>query len=429
MNRLAVGALLTVLGFPLRAQVDEPVTVNTAPSDLFPEVTCASTNAGINADILQLAGDAREQLAPVLQLGGAWRFPVHVAVIMPDDPRAGQVHDERVTVEAIGNTMRIDATAPSSDPDLRSFVQRQFVTAMLWEKFFGQSHAFDANTRLDLVPVWLIEGLNEWLNRDSGRNREDIVRRAAQSQRAPSLEEITSWQEISSDRLLGLYQRAFCFYLVNSLIEQGAKRDNFQQWLAKVEKSGPFSARQLFPTEVGWQRQLRQAPERSHDVVYTWDESQSALAATEAIEIPAKKADDSRLCTLDNVLEFASNPKLPDALKKKILDLTALELRAHPGWRPVIAAYRFGLAALADGHPEQARKLIGLARQKRIDETNYHQKLVDYMNWFEVTKDYTGAGSQFRSYFSTAEEMERVQGDPEHPNPVRANVLQVESQL
>ena len=57
-----------------------------------------------------------------------------------------------------------------------------------------------------------------------------------------------------------------------------------------------------------------------------------------------------------------------------------------------------------------------------------HQKLVDYMNWFEVTKDYADP-THFGNYFSTAKEMEQVEADPAHPNPIRANLLQIESEL
>ena len=50
-------------------------------------------------------------------------------------------------------------------------------------------------------------------------------------------------------------------------------------------------------------------------------------------------------------------------------------------------------------------------------ELDYHQKLVDYVNRFEVTKNYAGDTSYFHSYFNTAQTMERVQADPDHPNP------------
>ncbi len=411
------------------AQVSVPVTASTAASEMYPEVTCTSANAGMNADILQLANDTRDQLGQLLQLGGKWRFPVHVTIVTPDDPLADKIHEERIGVAVMDKTMRIDATLPSGDPALKAFVQRQFVTALLWEKFFAKTSSFNARTRLDVVPLWLVEGLNEWLLEDSGHDREAVVRRAALADRAPTLAEINDWAEISDDRLLGLYQRAFCYYLVNSLIHQETKRAVFQQWLATVATSGPSSGKYLFPTEAGWKEQLLQAPARSHDLIYTWDESASALSATETIAIAEKKADDTRICTLDTVAAFPPDKELTAALQKKIFDLTALELRAHPSWRPILALYRFGLAALIGGHSDQAQKLIEEARKQRTNEIAYHQKLTDYVNWFEVTKDFSDHKSAFEPYFQTARETEQVQADPEHPNAIRAGLIKVESQF
>ena len=75
------------------------------------------------------------------------------------------------------------------------------------------------------------------------------------------------------------------------------------------------------------------------------------------------------------------------------------------------------------------RRIHGKAFQARVVETDYHQKLLDYINWFEVTKDYADNRSRFETYFTTAKEMERVEADPAHPNPIRANLLQIESEL
>ena len=124
---------------------------------------------------------------------------------------------------------------------------------------------------LDAVPIWLIEGLREWVNDDPEHSRESIVRRAVQIQRAPTLADVTTWKELSHDRLLGLWQRAFCYYLVNSLIQPGAKRDNFQQWLGTFSGNNPMPPSSLFPTEMGWQEQLIEASARSRDIVYTWE--------------------------------------------------------------------------------------------------------------------------------------------------------------
>jgi hypothetical protein len=69
------------------------------------------------------------------------------------------------------------------------------------------------------------------------------------------------------------------------------------------------------------------------------------------------------------------------------------------------------------------------ARLQRNNEVALHGKLVDYLNWFEVTHDYSGNMSHFRDYFYTAQEMGRVEADPSHPNPIRADLLKMESEL
>jgi hypothetical protein len=432
-RRVLIFALTGLLVSGLATRADDeavlPPSISTSACDSYPEVTCTSSDALACADALQLAADAREQLTPILRLGRSWRFPVHIHIMMPDDPLLAKINREASAVFADNTGMKIEAVLPSTDPDARAFIQRQYVTAMLWEKFFANTKTFDTHTQLDTVPVWLIEGLREWLNDDAEHDRESIVKRAVKIQHAPSLADVTGWKQLSTDRLMGLWQRSFCFYLVDSLIQPGARRDDFQQWLETLAGPHPTSAQLLFPTEMGWQRELVAATERSRDVVYTWDETVAELAQDEVIEVPTEKAADTHICTIETVSKYPRNPKLVEALRQKIFDLTNLELRAHPSWRPIIALYRFGLTALInDAKPDAAVKFIQQAHDLRAAEMDDHQKLVDYLNWYEVTKSNDGL-SRFQSYFTTAQEMEKAQADPSHPNPIRAAVLQVESQL
>ena len=413
---------------PARADSPAPAP-STGESDEYSEVTCTSTNAGVNADILQMANDVRDQLGSVLKLGPKWRFDVHLHIVMPDDPVATKIREEHASVTASGKTMTLEAAAPFYDPDLKAFVQRQFVTALLWEKFFADSTSFDSHTNLAVVPVWLIEGLTEWINEDAGRDREGIVRRATTIDRAPTLAEVTGWEEISQDRLLGLYQRAFCYYLVDSLLHGETQRARFQNWLATFAGNNPAQAAQLFPTEAVWQQQLLEASSRSHDIVYTWDESATAFSDAQTITIPSANPKDARTCTLDSVASVPRDDKLVAALQKKVFDLTALELRAHPSWRPILALYRFGLTAEINNNPTEAQGYFVEAQHRRRVEADYHQKLTDYVNWFEVTKNFKGRGPHYESYFSTAREMKEMQADPARPNPIRADLLHVESQL
>jgi hypothetical protein len=408
---------------------DVPVVSTSAAPD-YPQVTCTSADALACSDTLQLATDTRDQLAPLLKLGPTWRFPVHIHIMTPDDPLIAKINREAAAVFSQGAGMKIEAVLPSTDPNPREFIQRQFVTALLWEKFFANTTSFDKHTRLDVVPLWLVEGLRESLNEDPEHNRESIVKRAVQTQSAPTLAEVTGWHELSDDRLLGLWQRAFCYYLVDSITQKGPRRDDFQQWLDGFSGPNPSSAQFHFPTEADWQQELVDASERSHDIVYTWAETLSDLTAAETITFATSKEARVQTCTLDTVAVLPRDPALLEALQERIFLLTELELRAHPSWHSILELYRSALTALvADNNPDQAKKLLTEAHQREIDETAYHQKLLDYMNWFEVTKDYADNRSRFETYFTTAKEMERVEADPAHPNPIRANLLQIESEL
>jgi hypothetical protein len=412
---------------PAAAPGDTPIPTST--SDAYPQVTCTTNDAAACADALQLATDTREALSPLLKLGTTWRFPVHIHVLTRDDPLTATIDREATQVLLQGDTMTIDAFVPLDDSEAREFIQRQYVVALLWERFFAQAKTFDKNTQLDIVPLWLAEGLREWINEDPTHNREAIARRALHNQTAPTLDEITGWKTLSDDRLLGLWQRAFSFYLVDSLVREGARRDDFQQWLDSF--SSPGGSGQLhFPTEANWEQELAAAADRSRSRVYTWQETADELAADDTITFAESKTAPVKTCTIDEVADKQRTTALLQAVQEKFDVLTALELRAHPAWHSILEAYRSALSTLLqDEDSTEAGKLIAEAHGLREGEMAHHQKLVDYINWFEVTRDFGNTTSPFRTYFATAKKMEQAQADPAHPNPIRANLLQIESKL
>jgi len=423
----------SITGLALHAQEtpapDSPIISTTAAQD-YPQVTCTSADALACADTLQLASDTRDQLRALLLLGPKWRFAVHIHIMTPDDPLTAKINREAAAVFSQGATMKIEAVLPSSDPNAREFIQRQFVTALLWEKFFAKTTSFDKNTHLDVVPFWLVEGLRELVNDDPEHNRERIVRRAVQNQSSPTLAEVASWNELSDDRLLGLWQRAFCFYLVDSITQKGARRDDFQQWLAGFTSPNPPPSQYHFPTETDWQRELVDATDRSHAIVYTWAETLSQLTADQTITFATSKDAKVQTCTLDDITKQPHTAPMFEALQERVYVLTELELRAHPSWSPIIELYCSAITALIkDNKVDFANQLLQTAHQKQLAEIDHHQKLLDYANWFEVTKDYNDDTTHFGNYFDTAKEMERAQADPAHPNPIRANLLQIESEL
>jgi hypothetical protein len=430
--RLLLLTGLALVGLaPMRAEEPAPSTTppSTSTSNVYSQITCTTNDAAACADALQLAADTRDGLAPLLSLGPNWRFPVHIHVLTPGDPLTAKIDREAAQVVLQGDTMMIDAVVPVDDPDAREFIQRQYVIALLWERFFAKTTKFDQNTPLDIVPLWLVEGLREWLNEDPTHNREAIARRALRNQTAPTLAEITGWKTLSDDRLFGLWQRAFSFYLVDSLTREGARREDFQQWLDSF--SAPGSSDQLhFPTEANWQQELADASERGHNVVYTWQETLDQLTADETITYAESKDAKVQTCTIDEVATKDRTPALLQAIQERVDVLTALELRAHPSWHSILEAYRTALVALMDDdNAGVARRQVAEAHALREGEITNHQKLVDYLNWFEVTRDFGDTTSRFRTYFATAKRLEQVVADPTHPNPIRASLLQIESQL
>jgi len=403
-----------------------PATVS---SDEYDAVTCTGSNPAVVTDILQLANDARDNLGPLLRLGTTWRYPVHITVLDPD-PETGKKAHENVSAVSDGKTLRIEASLPSDDPDAREFITRQLVTAMLWEKYFKPDMTFTAETKLDVAPLWLVEGLREWITDDPEHNREAIVKRAAIANRAPTLAEVLGWTDLSRDRLLGIWQRTFCFYLVDSLVRKD-RRDNFQQWLQSITGPNPRSAIDLFPTEMGWQRELFESATRGRNLVFSWDESSAELTADETIAIPkGKNAADTQLCTIETVTTLPRSKDLDKAVNQKILQLSSLQLRVHPSWQPIIELYRFGLTAfIRDNDPKRAADYIHQAHMRRAAEMDFHSQLTDYVNWYEVTQNAPTEASHFRSYFQAAQELDKVEADHEHPNPIRADLLKVESEF
>ena len=423
---LLVAAMALTGLVSLRAE--EPTPVPTSRSNEYSEVSCSTNDAIACADTLQLAAETREALTNVLKLGSSWRFPVHVHVITADDPLAATIHREAAQVLLVDGGMTIDAYVPLDDPDAREFIQRQYVTAMLWERFFAGTKTFDQNTPIDIVPLWLKEGLREWANEDPTHNREAIARRALQNQTAPSLDEVIHWKTLSDDRLFGLWQRAFSFYLVDSLLRDTARRDDFQEWLDSY--SSPGGGGHLhFPTETNWQQELADAAARSRNAFYTWQETLDELTADGTITYADSKDAKVQTYALDSVAAKELTEGLRQAMAQKIDQLTQLERHAHPGWHSTLEAYRAALASLLRGDEEWAPRQLAEAHALHDAEIANHQKLVDYLNWFEVTRDFGGDSSRFARYMATSKQLEAAAPDPAHPSPLRTKLQHIESQL
>ena len=150
---LLVTGMILAGAAPLCAEETAAPAIATSASTTYPEITCTSIDGAACADTLQLASDTREELTDPAQAGADMAFsspPSMCSRRTIHSPRKSTARPRRVFVN--GSTMRIEAVVPVDDPGAREFVQRQFVVALLWERFFVKTAKFDGNTRLDVRP-------------------------------------------------------------------------------------------------------------------------------------------------------------------------------------------------------------------------------------------------------------------------------------
>ncbi len=403
-----------------------PPSVCTTSSNFYPQITCASTDPRVNQVVLDIAYDARSQLAPLLGLGNDWRFPVHLHIITTQDPDFERVKTPTLTVSTSGPTLVIDSWLPVTDPLLREQVQRRFVLALLWEATFKDQTKFDGNTKLDVVPNWAVEGLREELNEDDQHQREAIVARAFRSNRAPKLQEIAGWNPLSDATLLGGWQRAFCYYIVKTLTDSQDRQVGFRQWLQALAHGNP-QAFEFLPSELAWERELMKAEADSEPVTYSWTSTLQKLRA-QKILLAKKDQRKPRTFLLDDLAspELTHTPELTQEMQDEYTQLTGLQARAHPSWQEAVSAYRQAVFAwLQNAKPDTMTEILTKARGLADEQVAEHQRLTDYLNWFEVTHSY--GRPQFQKYFQSVQEADKTNSDK--PDPLRDNLLNFEKNL
>ena len=131
--------------------------------------------------------------------------------------------------------------------------------------------------------------------------------------------------------------------------------------------------------------------------------------------------------TLDQYASFKSAPGATAALNNLSERLVALETRANPLMREIVAGYEELSVRLAhhEAHHLQAR-LDNLAdyRKQLLDHMD---KIADYLNWYEATQRTQASGS-FDEYIRTADQIDK-QTAPERHDPISKYMDGVEQEF
>lgn len=387
-----------------------------------------SNSDELNLALISFSTEARQKLQPLLGLSNEWKHRILIRIESGGDPR----HAQPPSLSAIVRRKKLDFQITARIPPALSTedFMRVLVTAFIYEKLIEQREEIKVDDTLPAVPLWLSEGVLQFLRNDATRNSFDrVVKRAAESGRAPGWNDINTWTELKSTTLDRIWQQAFSYFLVKGLTHETEDRNRFQSWLAETGKSSATEI-QLPPAmadDAWWFRQIASAKAGYPEIVLTWEETERAIKVARQCQLTDPQTGKMDSFELSEIEKHRENTKLPELIHQKIVELTGLEARAHFAWRPVLAHYRQALmtfgSASRPGFEEWMKRAVD--EEKWIKERN--TAIDDYLNWFEVTHATSRSESAFSHYFNLQKEIENF--DTRQADPFHSEIVKVEAGL
>lgn len=414
------------------------------------QIVVESPDLLLSETALNIAIENRKKLEPLLGLP-----PVgvnHILIrILPADPKKDWPQPFITALLRNGQLdFSIQLRVPG--PNVTEEFIRALTSVCLYEKVLANNQSFQAGKTLPLLPLWLAEGTLQQILSSGDRNWEKVVNRAKKVHKAPSLETVTKWEDLSGDSIERMWQQAFTYYLVASITKPGPSREAFQQWLQKADTEGraPFDTYPpSMPDEFAWRAQLERSSERTSDLLYTWEETREKLGPALEIILPAKGSEKEVRTTIDSLKPYQKHPGLADVATVKLAVLTELQARSTAPWQPVLNVYRAALMSVANIQtptpkseviPSRGTKtpsietlqkgatyaeLITLARKLTAEVEKQHSLVEDYLNWVVVTKSAGEQGSAFAAYYTLQKKLNDFQ--PRKTDKMSRNILRIEN--
>ena len=264
------------------------------------------------------------------------------------------------------------------------------------------------------IPVWLIYGLagtmadnNEW--------QVSVARRSATAARPPTARDLLSVAAVPPDEVDRALFLANAWLLTDSLLRLPGGTRKLQQFLTELRPAGNAATaftntyRVEFPDEVALEKWWSLAQARLATVVVPQDLTASATA---------QRLD--TLLVLGNGVPFRELYRHSDEawfkrdLPGRVNELEVLSSRAHPLYRPVLAAYAEAGYELVNGNISRFRRAVARAEKLRPAADQQAQAIADFLDQAEAT--YTPSSSNlWRGYFQTIEKLENFEHNRHSP--------------
>lgn len=392
------------------------------------QIVVESQDRSAHTPILNLITHIRNELAPILALPEIWRdrllFRIEGAVLYekfdPDLVTYLPANPFRVSLWLRPKAYDFQLTA-TSWPQPPEELIRQCVSIFIYEKALSRYIELKPDDYLPAIPLWLSEGLTQALFVKKHDTWTAIARRSKSIGRSPTLHQILSWKQLSTDTLHRSWQQAHSYHLVHWLTRDTMARAEFQRQILQLfprmnRREGPLLWPDPDKLEPLWQDYLKNL-RRPKTLILTWEESAARLTRLQTIILKNTDPDPPTIITLDRLHEALSHPQAQSAIAEKIRELIDLELIAQFAWRPVIASFRIAMENLQHPKPniQAYQEHLAQAKAWALHMQEYRTGLDDYLNWFEITHLDTAPERNFATYFTLMEQLQSF--DLRHHDP------------
>ena len=368
------------------------------------------TEIAVRGAICDLAERTKRDLLDLLDQRDAWATPI---IINAHYPQANLPELPRLAVNlsqtGFGLKLQLDLTidAEISRPEVR----REILRALLLEMIYRGESNIPAGAVYVAPPDWLLDGVPAQQSDMPLERVANLLALPVAARSVMPLEKLLQQEPELLDAPGRLLYRAYAIALVELLRrapDGPARLARFIVGLRSASNDPMAELRNHFPelfqaphaTEKTWERQVARLAAEPPYQLLTGAETGRRL--NEALRLEFSDREEQKSYDLAEFSKFLKHPSAERVLARLAHDLSQLEIRANPIYRPIISEYAQVIALLRHGKRKGLNRRLERLGDGRKAAAQKMRGIDDYLNWFEAARLDSPSGA-FADYLRAAE--------------------------
>ena len=391
------------------------------------------TEIALRGAICDLAERTKRDLLDLLDQRDAWATPI---IINAQYPQANLPELPRLAVSlgqtGFGLKLQLDLTidAEISRPEVR----RELLRALLLELIYRGESSIPAGTVYVSPPDWLLDGVPAEQSDLPLERVSNLLALPVAASSVMPIEKFLQQKPQLLDAPGRLLYRAYAMALVDLLRRApggparltrliAGLRSASNDPMAELRKHFP----EMFPVGHGaaksWERQIGWLAAGLPYQLLTAAETGRRLNA--ALRLEFADGGSVKSYDLGEFSKFLKHPSAERILARLAHDLSQLEIRANPIYRPIISEYGKVTALLTRGKTKGLALRLERLRSARQTTAKQIRGIDDYLNWFEATR-LRGPSGAFVDYLKAAESAVRPPQSKRDPISIYLDALETQ---